>query len=789
MFRQLDIHKRLALALWGAALLAFVFVGAGLAVYQRLTLEHRARQIMEPYARLLSVGTDAAVVFEDPVRAREILDTLRANPQIQEADIILDNSLPLASYSRNPDSKPRPFPNKVDGIYLDQNRVELLQMLPRGGRLRLSMNLEQLGEQTQQALWIFGTGVLVLLAVTFAQLTVLRRMIVRPIASLTEATERVQTLADYKHRVPAVGSDELARLGRNFNAMMDAIEQRESDLRRLALLQRTIFDNAAYGIISTTPNGIVTTFNQAAERLLGYTADEVLGRQTPALWHDPQEIAEHAEKLSSQLGEPIPPDFSVFAARPQRGLPEEREWTFIRKDGQRIPVVLSITALLDESGQSGGFVGMTYDLTERKRAEQEILALNAELEARVRSRTAELETANSELVRAHQLAEAASQAKSTFLANMSHELRTPMNAIMGMTSLALRHAEDPKLIDQLGKIEHASKHLLSVINDILDISKIEAGHLTLEHINFLLPDVLANVVNLIVYKTSEKGLKLLIDQTPEIACLPLRGDPLRLGQILLNFSGNAVKFTEQGAITIRVRLSEENTSNVLLRFEVRDTGIGIAADDQKRLFTAFEQADSSLTRKYGGTGLGLAISKRLANLMGGDAGVESTPGQGSVFWFTARLDKGTTGACEPRPAPSVQSVEEQLRTRHAGTLVLVAEDEPINQEVSRNLLEDVGLKADLAADGVEAVSRAKENRYALILMDMQMPNLNGIDATREIRALPGYADTPILAMTANAFDDDRQRCLDAGMNDHIGKPVEPQRLYQTLLRWLNRTPD
>jgi signal transduction histidine kinase/ActR/RegA family two-component response regulator len=382
-------------------------------------------------------------------------------------------------------------------------------------------------------------------------------------------------------------------------------------------------------------------------------------------------------------------------------------------------------------------------------------------------------------------AEAASRAKSTFLANMSHELRTPMNAIMGMTDLALRHATEPKLRDQLGKVTQASQHLLHVINDILDISKIEAERLTLEHVTFKLGEVLENLVSLIGHKVMDKGLKLRVDLSPEVARLTLLGDPLRIGQILLNFSGNALKFTAAGSITLRARLTEESQRDVLLRFEVEDTGIGITTEDQKRLFTAFEQADGSMTRKYGGTGLGLAISKRLVNMMGGEVGVASQPGSGSTFWFTVRLGKATD-AVPPAPTFAQDSAEARLKAQFLGVRILLAEDEPINQEVSRGLLEDIGLSVDLAEDGMQAVDMAKRTHYDLILMDMQMPHLNGVDATRAIRALPGYAATPILAMTANAFDEDRQICIDAGMNDHIGKPVEPERMFETLLKWLNR---
>ncbi len=310
--------------------------------------------------------------------------------------------------------------------------------------------------------------------------------------------------------------------------------------------------------------------------------------------------------------------------------------------------------------------------------------------------------------------------------------------------------------------------------------------LTLEHVGFKLGNVLENLINLIGQKAQEKGLKLRIDLPPDIVRRSLLGDPLRLGQILLNFTSNAVKFSEQGSVTIRVKVAEETPADIMLRFEIQDTGIGISPEDQKRLFTAFEQADGSMTRRYGGTGLGLAICKRLILMMNGKVGVESAEGEGSTFWFTVRFGK-SADAVSPEPTFTQDSAEIQLKTRFAGIRILLAEDEPINQEISRGLLEDIGLAVDLAEDGAMAVEMAKQTTYALILMDMQMPNLNGADATRAIRTLPGYAETPILAMTANAFDEDRQFCIDAGMNDHIGKPVDPEMLFETLLKWLERS--
>jgi PAS domain S-box-containing protein len=370
MFRNLNIYKKLALVLWGFALTAFAVAGVGFALYQSLTLERRAMQAMEPYARLVSVGTEGAVAFEDPVRAQEILDTLRSNPEIRGAAIFLADGRILARFGSQNGTFPRPYSNKPDGISLSGDTAELRQSLPHGASLQLTMSLGGLKEQTRQILWLLAVAGLALLAVTFAQLAVLQRAIIQPVATLAEAAELVRTRADYDQQVPAAGDDEVAQLGRSFNAMMEAVRERERDLRRLALSQRTLLDSAAYGIISATPDGLVTSFNPAAERLLGYTADEVVGKQTPDIWHDPEEIARHALQLSEELGETILPGFSVFSARPRRNLPEENEWAFIRKDGTRVPVLLSVTALRDESGRITGFVGLTYDLTERNRAEE-----------------------------------------------------------------------------------------------------------------------------------------------------------------------------------------------------------------------------------------------------------------------------------------------------------------------------------------------------------------------------------------------------------------------------------
>jgi two-component system sensor histidine kinase/response regulator len=666
----------------------------------------------------------------------------------------------------------------------------------------------------------------------------------------------------------------------NNEALQAAKEAEEKARARLSLL----LGAAPVVVYSFRASGdFAPTFvSDSIQGMLGYRPDEYL--ENADFWRScvhPEDLA-RVEAEQGQLFE---------SGR------HSAEYRFRKKDGSYCWVSDEQHLTRDRAGSPLEVVGSWSDIDIRKAAEQAVQAAQAELEK-------------------------ANEAKSAFLANMSHEIRTPMNAVLGLSHLALKTDPSPRQRDYLIKIKSSGQHLLGIINEILDFSKIEAGKLTVERVEFELDKVLENVSNLIAEKAEEKGLELIFDIDSAVVSTRLRGDPLRLGQVLINFCNNAVKFTEKGNVVIRAQLLETTGVDQLIEFSVSDTGIGMTETQIGRLFQAFEQADTSTTRKYGGTGLGLAISKRLAELMGGDVGVTSEVGKGSTFWFTARLGKG---AVAPRPSlfrsdlrgrrvlviddnsqartvlssmlinigfvsdeaasgeegiemvcqaanriepyeiifvdwqmPGLDGIEtskgilalpelstpphlvmvtaygredvlkqaeenglgnvlvkpvtsstlfdtiiavlhapreatdqieiapsfEIARTR--GTRVLLVEDNDINQEVAIGLLEDAAIQVDLAENGEIAVRMARENAYDAVLMDMQMPIMDGIEATRAIRSDPRFQNLPIIAMTANAMATDREQCLKAGMNDHIGKPIDPDQLFSVLLRWTGR---
>ena len=580
--------------------------------------------------------------------------------------------------------------------------------------------------------------------------------------------------------------DELQMLVNGVERMQDSLRQAidglevdiaermrvEKALREAKALTDAVFENVPLMIFLKEATDLkYVMFNRAGEELLGYERQHLLGKtdlDSFSLEQATRFTAADREVLDGEAGRLDVPQESVSTA----------------SNGERLLHTRKVR-IQSPDGTSKFLLGISEDITDRKAVEAELEQHRHHLEALVATRTAELEMANQSLSQAKTAADVANVTKSAFLANMSHEIRTPINGIIGVANLLRREGVSPQQAKRLDTIDASSQHLLSVINNILDISKIEAGKFTLEEAPVDIGSVLGNVNSILAERLQAKGLHLLM----EIGQLPgnLWGDPTRLQQALLNYVTNAVKFTDQGKITLRVINQNETDDCVTLRFEVTDTGIGITPEAMSRLFSTFEQADNSMTRKYGGTGLGLVITRHLAELMGGEAGVESTPSVGSTFWFSVCLKKMKMRRNVERQEPSaVVDAESLIRQRYAGQRILVADDEPLNQEIAMTLLQAVGLLVDTADDGVQAVELVCKKRYAAIFMDMQMPKLNGLEAVRQIRNFAGCGDLQIIAMTANAFAEDKALCIEAGMNDFLVKPFMPEQLFGVVLRALDQ---
>ncbi|MCB1560885.1 MAG: response regulator [Xanthomonadales bacterium] len=544
------------------------------------------------------------------------------------------------------------------------------------------------------------------------------------------------------------------------------------ELEERDLFQRSLLASAQTSIISTDAEDVIVHINPFAERLLGHPADGLVGRQTPALFHDTAELAEVAAELTAALDEDVQPGLEVFR-RLALANATPREWTLLRRDGRRIPVLLAISPLKGDHGELNGLLFVATDLTEIKQLEVQL----RDSEARARS---------------------ANQAKSAFLAAMSHEIRTPMIGITGMVEILSHTRLDADQRRSLNVVQQSAASLLQIIGDILDFSKIEAGKLELAPETVDLRQLLGSVTQNYTGTASSKGLNLVHHVDDRVGAAYI-ADPLRLRQILSNFLSNAIKFTDKGSIEVVLEPVGSNAEGERLCFRVSDSGIGVSSEQQKRLFRPFSQADGDTTRRYGGTGLGLVICRRLADLMGAEISMESEPGRGTTMRLIVALppgevedvrreDAGLAGvpAFTPRPLPSPEQAERE------GSLILLVDDHPTNRLVIVRQLALAGFIAETAEDGVQGLEKWRSGRYALVLSDVHMPQLDGYQMTRALRDIEvaeSRARTPVVALTAAAMKGEAERCYQAGMDDYLAKPVSIGDLVRCLHRWLPDLPD
>ncbi len=573
------------------------------------------------------------------------------------------------------------------------------------------------------------------------------RKLTKPISTLVTTTELVAQ-GNLRARADIRTGDELENLGKSFNVMTETLRRTQTEIIAAREYTENIIRSMNDTLIVVREDGIIERVNAAALKLLGYREEELTGSPIGAVLVS-----------DATSGDPRAEESGIKGIISQ-GFINNMETAYRAVDGTLIPVIFSASVMYGASSVVQGIVCVAHDIRERKRSEEELRD-------------------------AKEAAEAASKAKSQFLANMSHEIRTPMNGVLGMLDLLMDSKLEEKQ-QRFARMAHASaEKLLSVINDILDFSKIEAGRLELQSRGFLLREMVREVMDLFSLKAGKKGIALRFQITPEVPDT-VAGDDSRLRQVLINLLGNAVKFTDHGEVCLNVFLEGKSGEDVTLRFEVRDTGKGIARKEQNTIFSAFYQADTSMTRRHEGTGLGLAISKQLVEMMGGRIGVDSQAGKGSLFWFTTVLELriGSDGEAKAAFGSSSES--------HSGLppdlRVLLAEDNPVNQEMCRFMLEGLGCRVDVVSNGALAADALRNHAYDLVFMDCQMPEVDGYEATAEIRRHEstvgrGQRRTPIIALTAHAMQGDREVCISAGMDDYLAKPFNMNELADMLYRW------
>ena len=523
------------------------------------------------------------------------------------------------------------------------------------------------------------------------------------------------------------------------------VAARTYEIAQANILQRRILESAGYALIATNNEGLITAFNPAAEKLIGYRADEMIGKQTPAVFHLFEEIEARAAELTEELGRPIVPGFDVFVEKVIDGNTDINNWTYVRKDRSKVPVRLSVTSLFDEGGKLFGFLGIAYDLTPQLKREQELK------EARFQ-------------------AEQANEAKSSFLANMSHEIRTPLNGIYGALQLIRRSDAGEQHSGLLDKAIYSTRNLSRIINDILDFSKIEAGKISIDPHRFSLSVMLDGLQSDLSMLAGNKPVALIFENHAKHDIWI--GDAVRIRQGLLNIGTNAIKFTEQGKVTISAR----NSASDELLFSITDTGQGMTKDALDRLFDRFEQADSSTTRKYGGTGLGMAITQSLVHLMHGKIRVVSSPGEGSKFIVTLPVNKAGGDVLDA--APNKYDKEPDL----SYAKILVAEDNEINRAVMEAMLADTRASLYFAENGLEAVECVNKEIPDLVLMDIQMPVMDGVEACKKIKH--HHSELPVIAVTANAMAADVKLYLAEGFDGYLSKPVDLEQLNTLLVQYL-----